>query len=240
MTEQHTYCAALNCTRRGEHLKTCSADDCKGCWPREANRGYLCQHHYDRVEKALRVADQLADALADVERAIKSDTSSTVAGPRLPLSAWQMDLDRIERARADKTTDDPATGERVLVRAGYRDNLDEWLGTFQGALDALDFAYYVHVAEHAHPLEAGMTELRVVRCGGCLQRAVIMRPPDWYTGHRTLECTECGWSTKDDDHASGASYVELLVKDPYPRQRIAIPKYPIDLEQLQALAKALR
>ncbi len=226
MTEQHTYCAAPNCTRRGEHLDTCTLDTCTGCWLRTADHGYLCQRHYDRVDHALQAAHRLESALAGVDRAVRAhSSSSTVAGPRLPLTAWQMDLDAIVRARG---TTDP--------------DLDDWVRTPQGAKQALDFARLVYAAELRHPLEDRATEMRFVRCGGCLQRTVLLRPPDWYTGHRTLECTDpqCGWATTDDDHADAGAFIEQLVRDPYPRPKITIPDGPIDREQMRALAKALR
>jgi hypothetical protein len=227
VTEQHTYCAATNCTRRGEHLETCPQNnDCTGCWPRTADHGHLCQRHYDRIDHALQTANRLETALAGVERAIRAhSSSSTVAGPRLPLTAWQMDLDAIVRARRAVDPD-----------------LDVWVSTLQGAREALDFARLVHLAERRHPLEDRATEMRFVRCGGCLQRTVVLRPPDWYTGYRTLECTdpECGWSTNDEDHAEAGAYVEALVRDPYPQPKVTIPDQPIDLAQMQALARALR
>lgn len=227
MTEQHTYCAAPNCTRRGEHLSTCTTDTCTGCWLRTADHGHLCQRHYDRVTKALQIADKLIEALAGVERAIRTDSSSsTLAGPRLPLTAWQLDLDGIERARSS-----------------YAGDLDAWISDYDQTLDALEFARLVHAAEQRHPVQDRPIGMPRVRCGRCRQLTVINRPPDWYTDSRTLKCSdpECGWSTRDEDHLEAAAYVEAQVRDPY--SRIRPPQNDtqlVDQAQITALMDALQ
>ena len=48
-----TLCAIPNCAIRGRHLPGCDSDDCRGCLPRLATDGLVCDWHADRAAQHL-------------------------------------------------------------------------------------------------------------------------------------------------------------------------------------------
>lgn len=157
--------------------------------------GYLCRRHYEQLERATEALERLHAFAGLNARAVAATSSaSTTAGPRVPLSSLQLDLDALDRLDPGDATHDV------------------------GAVVALQWARQVHAAAMRHPLEPRRERLRRVRCGACRQVAVVADAPTWAGGHTTLTCRACGWETTDEEHAEAARYAEALVRDPYRRQ----------------------
>lgn len=187
------------CTSHGVHLTTCPDQDaCRGCQPRPAVHGYLCRNHYERWERAFATIDRLRGLLLTIGngRAVTADSSSsTHAGPRVPLSALRLDLDALDRQpRGDVETPDGASLELLWIR-------------------------HVNAAAHRHPTEPKRQSLHRVRCADCGQQAVVLDPPPIPGGEQTLRCIKCGWWTRDGEHTEAAAMTEALERDPYARTR---------------------
>lgn len=149
-------------------------------------------------------------------RAVQAtSSSSTTAGPRVPLSSLLLDLDALDR-----------------IWPGDVENPE-------GAVAALLWAREVHTAGRRHPTEPQRERLRRVRCASCNQAAVVIEPPEIAGGDSTLRCVSCGWQTRDQDHAEAAALTEALIRDPYqPRRRTTtrVRPAPAGLERLAGIA----
>lgn len=148
---------------------------------RQATHGHTCDRCYARIEHAIHTADHLRTALTGAERAITPDTTNSIPGPRLPHTAWQLDLDAINRAQT-----------------GHHD-ADTWVATAAGATDAIRFARTVHTAEQAHPTQDRERKLNRLRCPNCRNKTAIVSPPDWYGDNTTISCIACGWTASNPD-----------------------------------------
>ena len=172
------------CSEPGEHRVTCPDHPgfrnppgrCGGCLPRAADRGYLCTHHYDRVENAYMRWAPFVRLLAETEgRAVSPETGgggSATGHSNLPLTFLAVDeCERHLASRENRT-------------------IDAWVHTDTGARDAVLFAT---AAENAYrTLEVEEREQVIVRekCPHC--GAITVR------GHLTREragtpIVECEW-----------------------------------------------
>jgi hypothetical protein len=177
-----------SCTYRGEHLLGCNSvradgQACTGCDPKPATRGEVCESCFTRIDHAIGLADTLRARLNGVDSAVTSDNGSSVAGPRLPHTAWQLDLDAIDRWQQGHT--DPTT----------------WVQTEEGAREAVYFAQAVHRADKAHPTVEVERKLRRLRCPACSRLTATWQPPDWYGDDVTIACiaADCGWQATNPD-----------------------------------------
>jgi hypothetical protein len=148
-------------------------------WP--AERGEVCEACYHRIENAIIRADQLRIALAGVERAITPEPGSTIAGPRLPLTALDIAFDEIRSYRPHP------------IEAA------SWVTTGSGAEQAVRFARAVHRADQAYPIVAAVRKLERVRCPACARLTAVVSPPDWYGDAITVECMHCKWKATNPD-----------------------------------------
>lgn len=177
------YCEARGCGIPEEHLTTCNKSTCTGCWPREATHGFLCQNHYEQVDTAISTADRLRKELQGIERAIRTESISAVAGPRVPLTAIRLDLEAIDRWQNDVYNE-----RHQLVTRGYDGNLDRWISNPDGARRAAEFAREVRAADRAHPTQERPHKLRRTRCPECRQLSFVWYPPDEVASPVRVEC----------------------------------------------------
>jgi RNase P subunit RPR2 len=148
---------------------------------RAATRGEVCETCYQRIDAAIGRADHLRTALAGIDRAITAESSNTIAGPRLPLTAIRLDLNEIASYQQGAT--DPTS----------------WVSTQTGAEAAVRFARAVHRADRAHPTVAGDQKLHRTRCPACRRLTAVVRPPDWYGDATAITCIACGWEAENPD-----------------------------------------
>lgn len=186
-----------SCVYGGEHQPGCTGrrDDgheCKGCEPKPATRGEVCERCFDRIDHAIQVAAGLRSRLAGVDHAVTTENGTSVAGPRLPHTAWQLDLDVIDRWQQDRT--DPTA----------------WVETDAGARDAVYFAQAVHRADRAHPTIEVERKLQRTRCPNCNRLTVTWQPPDWYGADVTIACigSDCGWTATNPDAIDIVTHIE--------------------------------
>lgn len=168
------------CTVRGRHLDTCTAETCPGCAPRAAQRGFLCQPCYERVEAALIEWPRFEAALDGVDRAVSVDTAGR-SGSTLgwvPLPGTMLALDECRRLLASFPD-----GPRAL---------DVWIATVDGARDAVMFAHAATRAYRTHEIEERKKKLRRVRCPNCGVLSLVRRPPQYENEPVVVECDDCG------------------------------------------------
>lgn len=175
------------CTESGAHHVTCQdhpgwaepAGICRGCLPRAADRGYLCERCYQRTIDAVagwrdfrRAVDAADGRLVSADTAgIKSSTSgySNLTLAFLTISECETFL----VSRADRT-------------------VDLWVHDEQGAKDAIQFT---HAAERAYrDLEVAERERPITRqrCPGCEQLTLTGNPSRETRGLTVIECQHCG------------------------------------------------
>lgn len=177
------------CTSLGEHRVTCLdhegwAEDlrpgvCRGCFPRAADHGFLCQRCYERVEAAFLKWRPFARLVLETEgRAVSPEGGTKGAAPagysNLPLTFLALDeCERLLRSRADRT-------------------LEVWVHDHDGARDAILFA---HAAERAYlSLEVEERERKVyrVRCPHCGHQTLTGHTTREQRGATIVECQVCG------------------------------------------------
>lgn len=182
------------CTHRGSHLESCMNDSCTGCAPREAERGFLCQRCFERVEHAIIQWPRFASALHGVTRAVSVDTAGRggSAVGYTPLPGTVLALDECRR----------------LLRSlpeGPR-GLSLWVTTEEGARDAIMFAHAADRAYRTHEIEERESRLRRVRCPRCEQLSLIRRPPQFQHEPVEVECQNpvCGYVFVEGRHQAVA------------------------------------
>ncbi|WP_217183395.1 hypothetical protein [Streptomyces sp. AC495_CC817] len=169
------------CKARDVHLETCANPDCPGCFPRNADRGFLCQSHYDRFEHAYTRWDEFDARASDLglSKAVERDNAGVraTADGHVNLTGVFLAVDECRR--------------HLLSLTAFG-SIDMWISTEEGAKDAIQFAAAAERAYRAHEVEERPHRIRRVRCPEC-QQQMIWNPPAWYEGHVTVKCTndEC-------------------------------------------------
>lgn len=188
------------CTHLGQHKVTCHDHEgwredlrpgtCPGCLPRKADRGYLCQGCWSRLDDAALRWPQFRRLVVETEgRAVSPEGGGRGSSPdgytNLPLTFLMLDeCDRLHRSSAGIT-------------------LDTWVHTEDGARDAIMFA---HAAERAYrSLEVEKRELKLerVRCPHCDRLSLTANPTRELGGMTVVECQHCGElldRIRDDHH----------------------------------------
>lgn len=174
------------CTESGVHRVTCQDHPgwaeqpgiCRGCLPRKADRGYLCERCYQRVIDAVagwgdfvRLVEETGGRVVSPDGGgIKSAASDGYSNLTLVFLA----LDECERhlkSRADMT-------------------VDLWVHTFDGAKDAIQFA---RTAENAYrSLEVAERKPEIIRerCPNC--DALTIANTHEERGATVVVCSFCG------------------------------------------------
>lgn len=177
------------CKARDVHLETCTNDQCPGCFPRSADRGFLCQPHFDRLEQAYARWDEFAARVAELglSKAVQRDNAGvrTQADGHVNLTGVMLAIDECSRFLASA--------------AGHR-SLELWVSTEAGAADAIQFAAAAERAYRSHEVAERPHRIRRVRCPKCRQQ-MIWHPPAWFEGHVSVTCTNelCGYVMGQDE-----------------------------------------
>jgi|GEM_PF-1364297 len=179
------------CTHRGQHRVTCldhegwaasiRPGECGGCLPRSADRGYLCQWCYEKVDVAYIRWNDFARLVRETEgRAVTADNggiaSSTPDGyTNLPLTVLALDeCERLLRSQAGRT-------------------LDAWVHTEDGARDAIMFAHAAERAYRSLEVETPRATL-IVReeCPNCEQISIRGNLTRERGASTIINCEWCG------------------------------------------------
>lgn len=169
------------CTHKGLHKVTCADhpgfDDnpgvCGGCFPRLADRGFLCQHCFARVEAAYMKWDRFARVISQLDRAVQRDNSGVRTQPNgyVPLPGTALAIDECES----------------YLRS-FTHSLEAWVSSEVGARDAVKFASAAESAYRTHEIEEQPTKLRRVRCADCRELSFVRVPPAFALEPITVTC----------------------------------------------------
>lgn len=185
------------CTHRGFHKVTCRdhegwrvdlrPSECTGCFPRAADRGFLCMRCYEKVEQAFIRWDRFAKALQGVDRAVQRDNAGvrTRQAGYVPFAGTFLALDECER----------------LLESFVHQSLLAWVSTEGGARDAIQFAHAAERAYRTHEIEEHESKLIRVRCAACGQMSFIRKPPGHERDQITIACQNeaCGKTIREGD-----------------------------------------
>lgn len=177
------------CTNLGEHRVTCPDHEgwaeelrpgvCRGCLPRAADRGFLCQRCYDRVEAAfLKWRPFVRLVLETGGRAVSPEGGAKGAAPdgftNLPLTFLALDeCERLLKSRADRT-------------------LDVWVHDQACARDSIMFAHAAERAYRALEVEERERQVYRVRCPHCGHQTLTGHTTREQRGATIVECQVCG------------------------------------------------
>lgn len=174
--------SVVPCKTTGVHLDTCQNPDCTGCYYRTAERGFLCQSHFDRLEHAYARWDEFARKAGGLglSRAVQRDNAGvrTTAEGHVNLTGVFLAVDECRR--------------HLASAAGHR-SLELWVSTEAGAADAIQFAAAAERAYRSHEIEERPHRITRVRCPECAQQ-LIWTPPAWFEKPVSIRCSnvECG------------------------------------------------
>lgn len=172
------------CTIRREHRVTCGNEECTGCLPRPAVRGYLCERHYDDVEHAYARWDDYERLIRHAgDSAVSRDGGGRSSGPTgyVPIPALALSLDECNRFIAS-----------FLNLPNPRIHL--WVSTASGARDAIQFARAAERAYRDHEVRERPHKIPTVRCPHCGQKTLVWLPPVFFRSEVTVTCQNdtCG------------------------------------------------
>lgn len=184
------------CTHLGEHRITCPDRDvnraiaehehgaapertCHGCMPRKADRGYLCQHCYERVEQAYIAWAPFRRLLAEAGgRTSTAEGGSASALGYSNLTLAHLAVDACERHLQDR-------GARTI---------DVWVHDRDGAAHAIQFATEAESAYRSLKVDdrnEHATEFVRTRCPNC--DYVTVAEPNRTREVGAFTVIECQW-----------------------------------------------
>lgn len=177
---------------RDGHLESCGTpEDHPGCRARLADRGFLCDAHFHRLEVAysawpeFEARYQALDGATAVRRRVPWDsTGRTTADGHANLTPGFM---AVEEAR------------RHLATAAGHESLELWCGTQEGSAEAIQFAAAAERAYRAVEVEERPHRLRSTPCPrfGC-EGVLIWSPPAWFEKPVQITCRDCGTTVSQD------------------------------------------
>lgn len=164
---------------RDGHLDGCpNPDDHPPCRARLAERGFLCARHFDRLEHAYARWNEFEDRVNSLglSKAVQRDNAGvrTQADGHVNLTGVMLAIDECSR---------------FLASAAGHPSLEMWVSTEAGAADAIQFAAAAERAYRSHETAERPHKIKRVRCECGAQ--LIWRPPAWFEGDVTVQCSVC-------------------------------------------------
>lgn len=174
------------CSIFGEHKVTCLDHElngrdrpgtCRGCLPRLAERGFLCQHHYEMVEHGYSRWGTWSRMIDDAEgRPVTPEGRGAIPDGYIGLPLTALALDECLSFLRDR-------GDRTL---------DVWVHDHAGARNALHFAAAALNAWNHLQVEERERKFERVRCAECGFLAFTEHPTKEYRSTVVVECQNCG------------------------------------------------
>lgn len=173
------------CVVSGEHKPTCpgirNGEECSGCAPRPADKGFLCWACWERVQNELNAWPEFAAVIAGIDRAVTPELLGNKGKPgsRIPIPLTRIDIDECESYL------------RSFRAAG--ENPDVWVSHPAGAEDAVLFTRYARRARSVHEIQERPHRVRTL-CPSCGKRSLVWNPVPEFGGEVSIECSlsTCG------------------------------------------------
>lgn len=190
------------CTRKGEHLTTCDDYEytynakhrrdeqtgrlCKGCAPREAKVGMLCYPCFEKVEQAFTDwTPWFQNTIAEVDRLVQRDNGGirSSAFGHIPLPGTMLAIDEIKSFLKE-----------------FDGDIERWVSSYFGAVDAIHFSRAVPAARRTHQVEEKAYRIARTRCPDCKQLSLVWNPPAKQGADVTVKCQndKCGHEINQD------------------------------------------
>lgn len=202
-------CRRRGMTREGVripqgHYALCDDDECRGCVPRTATHGYLCDVCHGSLLDALDRAANLVTHLRSVERggqALGERVATSMERSILIPNSWAaadaiMDALNAPTIPSTATIDETADrAEAAVVEWGR--NLHEWVNTVEGAKRAVVLMRRMRVALRQFPdSEVEYRHVPKLRCQDCAKESMWRKGPAFFGDDCLVVCgTEgCGFT----------------------------------------------
>lgn len=188
-----------SCMVRGEHASVCDGwrgdKECKGCLPRKAQHGLLCMACWERVVDTMSAWPSFAETIEGLDRLVVHESAGvrSKAAGSIPIPQTWLDVDEAESFL------------HTYKQAGR--NLDYWVSSEHGAMDAINFCISAERAFRTHPLEEKPHPLVAVRCSECERVSLVWEPTRHLGDEVQVVCKNkaCG-------HVMDQSTFELLAQ----------------------------
>lgn len=173
-----------SCRRHGFHLETCERETCKGCAPREANKGCLCWTCWERLLDVTTQWPVFAATVVGLDRVMTPEMSGGrgLDKNRIPLPQTWLDVNEAESFLM------------TFTQAGG--DVEAWVSTVDGAKDSINFVISAERAFRSHPLEEQPHKAPQVACWECKKRTLVWNPPKFFGDEVHVQCLdpECGYT----------------------------------------------
>lgn len=209
MSETTTTCV-MGCTLTGQHVTDCPRLTCRGCLPRPADVGWLCQWHYNRLETAVGTFNAFRDWLNEADdadahgkpltddRRAHGDPAETVPITASRLAADELWNDLAGWARVVR--EEHPTHLRGWERKPWLGDVASWLlphlpwAAEQMWIDELAGLWVsaIATARHRWPTAEDVEPVKHldVPCPRCGLRSLIYTPARWAGQAFRVECTD--------------------------------------------------
>ncbi|BDZ40806.1 hypothetical protein GCM10025865_01050 [Paraoerskovia sediminicola] len=219
---------ASGCTRRDDHLPTCEGE-CKGCQPRPAEHGILCQWCYQRLAEAVTHTEQLAAHLYETARLLVisgtaySEDTPTAGEPseRLILHPAWLAADELESDVASwvllvlEEHDPPLLGPVASkqTNVAWLENRLEWCSRQEWAPDMRrELCSTIATLTARWPTEDSVQPPRSldVPCPLCEQVSLVYAPPSFAGQPFAVGCQnpDCARTFSEDEWQRFVHYTE--------------------------------
>ena len=158
------------------HEEECADRECRGCYPRLATVGFLCEPHARWVEGALDQWDAWERLVAASGGKLVTTSGGGTPLGFVPLSGLDLTLDELTRLRASQQ------GRHLTV----------WVSDEDGARDALWWARAAYRAYRQHETEEQKPRLDKAPCPHCGEITVGVNPVHEDGPWKVVDCVHCG------------------------------------------------
>lgn len=211
------------CRRRDQHFASCDNDACRGCVPRSATRGMLCGVCYRRVVDALGRLAWLISHLRSIEKpsqALGERVDTSMEKSILMPDPW-IAADELMVSLGARPIRSTASIDEViaLAHAAVRIDVDEWVNTIDGAVQAVVMLKRMDVALRRWPdSEAQFRQIPYVRCPSCNEPHLWRSAPENFGDDLRVVCgtPDCGyqlgWDSWVKQYAPAFAHIEADMK----------------------------
>lgn len=199
------------CRLRDTHGEGCRSENCRGCFPREAKFGYLCDTCWTRLHVQLSDWAQFSTLILAFGTLVQSDSDGRKSRPDgyTVLAQTFLDVDEAESYLQ------PLDGVYGIVAANG--DAQTWIKTPKGARNAAMFTKCAERCRRSHEIAQADGKLRKWRCPNCHQTnptelTLWLKQPQFLGDVRVISCVKgCGYSVSMD-RASVIADVESAVR----------------------------
>jgi hypothetical protein len=199
------------CRITDAHRDGCASSTCRGCLPREAKVGYLCEGCYARLADQLHDWAKFSQLVLAFGTLVQTDNDGRKSRPSgyTTLEQTFLDIDEAERFLQ------PLSGVYGLADAGG--DARKWVSTVRGANNAANFTKCAERCRRSHEIAQADGKLRKWRCPNCHQTnphdlTLWLKQPRFAGDDRVISCVkECGYLVSMD-RASTIADVESAVR----------------------------